>query len=130
MLWMNFEIFCRYETLWDGPVAMVAYSFGGLVLKSLVVEMHKYVYQQQTNNLDVKVQKCCEKFLKFFKGVVFYNVPHVDGTRDLSNYFKWQHQQIPIRYFGKYGIFQPKNGATFHKLCKFYSQRHQHLCIC
>jgi len=85
---MHFETFCRYETLWDGPVAMVAYSFGGLVLKSLVVEMHKLVYQKQTNNLDVKVQNCCEKFLKFFKGVVFYSVPHAGGTQDLLNYFK------------------------------------------
>ncbi|CAK9872797.1 unnamed protein product, partial [Sphagnum jensenii] len=84
----------RYETLWDGPVAMVAYSFGGLVLKSLVVEMHKLVYQKQTNNLDVKVQNCCEKFLKNLKGVVFYSVPHAGGTQDLSNYFKWQCQQI------------------------------------
>jgi hypothetical protein len=85
---MHFEIFCRYETLWDGPVAMVAYSFGGLVLKSLVVEMHKHVYQKQTNNLDVKVQNCCEKFLKNLKGVVFYSVPHASGTQDLSKYFK------------------------------------------
>jgi hypothetical protein len=75
-------------------VAMVAYSFGGLVLKSLVVEMHKLVYQKQTNNLDVKVQNCCEKFLKNLKGVVFYSVPHAGGTQDLSNYFKWQCQQI------------------------------------
>jgi len=52
------------KLFWDGPVAMVAYSFGGLVLKSLVVEMHKRVYQKQTNNLDEKVQNCCEKFLK------------------------------------------------------------------
>ncbi len=94
MLLMHFEIFCRYETLWDGPVAMVAYSFGGLVLKSLVVEMHKHVHQKKMNNLDVKVQKCCEKFLKNLKGVVFYSVPHVSGTQDLSKYFKWQHQQI------------------------------------
>ncbi|KAH9567676.1 hypothetical protein CY35_03G037500 [Sphagnum magellanicum] len=85
----------RYETLWDGPVVMVAHSFGGLVLKTLVVEMHKHVYQQQTNNLDVKVQKCCERFLKNFKGVVFYSVPHAGGTPNLSNYFEWQHQQIP-----------------------------------
>ncbi len=91
---MHFEIFCRYETLWDGPVAMVAYSFGGLVLKSLVVEMHKHVYQKQMNNLDVKVQICCEKFLKNLKGVVFYSVPHAGGTQDLSKYFKWQCQQI------------------------------------
>jgi hypothetical protein len=89
-----FEIFCRYETFWDKPVAMVAYSFGGLVLKSLVVEMHKHVYQKQTNNLDAKAQNCCEKFLKNLKGVVFYSVPHVGGTPDLSKYFKWQCQQI------------------------------------
>jgi hypothetical protein len=94
MLLMHFEIFCRYETLWDGPVAMVAYSFGGLVLKSLVVEMHKQVYQKQINNLDVKVQNCCEKFLKTLKGVVFYSVPHAGGTQDLSKYFKWQCQRI------------------------------------
>ncbi|KAH8968782.1 hypothetical protein BDL97_03G148300 [Sphagnum fallax] len=84
----------RYETLWDGPIAMVAYSFGGLVLKSLVVEMHKHVHQKKINNLDVTVQKCCEKFLKNLKGVVFYSVPHAGGTQDLSKYFKWQHQQI------------------------------------
>jgi hypothetical protein len=89
-----FGIFCRYETFWDKPVAMVAYSFGGLVLKSLVVEMHKHVYQKQTNNLDVKAQNCCEKFLKNLKGVVFYSVPHAGGTQDLSKYFKWQFQQI------------------------------------
>jgi hypothetical protein len=89
-----FEIFCRYETLWDGPVAMVAYSFGGLVLKSLVVEMHKHVYQKQINKLDVKTQNCCEKILKNLKGVMFYSVPHAGGTQDLSKYFKWQCQQI------------------------------------
>ncbi len=89
---MYFEIFCRYETLWDGPMAMVASSFGGLVLKSFMVEMHKHVYQKQMNNLDVKTQNCCEKFLKNLKGVVFYNVPHINGTQDLSKFFKWQCQ--------------------------------------
>jgi hypothetical protein len=89
-----FEIFCRYETFWDGPVAMVAYSFGGLVLKSLVIEMHKHVYQMQMTNLDVKTKNCCEKFLKNLKGVVFYSVPHAGGTQDLSKYFKWQCQHI------------------------------------
>ncbi|CAK9869902.1 unnamed protein product [Sphagnum jensenii] len=84
----------RYETLWDGPVATVAYSFGGLVLKSLVIEMHKHVYQMQMTNLDVQTKNCCEKFLKNLKGVVFYSVPHAGGTRDLSKYFKWQCQHI------------------------------------
>jgi hypothetical protein len=89
-----FEIFCRYETLWDGPVAMVAYSFGGLVLKSLVVEMRKHVYQNQMTPLDVKTKNCCDKILKNLKGVVFYSVPHSGGTKDFSKYFKWQCQQI------------------------------------
>jgi hypothetical protein len=84
-----FEIFCRYEILWDGLVAMVAYSFGGLVFKSLVVEMHKHVSQKKMTNLDVKIRNCCEKILKNLKGVVFYSVPHVGGIEDLSKYFKW-----------------------------------------
>jgi hypothetical protein len=32
--------------------------------------------------------------LKNLKGVVFYSVPHVGGTQDLSKYFKWQCQKI------------------------------------
>jgi len=86
MLLMHFSyIFCKYETLWDGPMAMVASSFEGLALKSFMVEMHKHVYQKQMNNLDVKTQNCCEKILKNLKGVVFYNVPYISGTQDLSS---------------------------------------------
>jgi hypothetical protein len=75
-------------------VALVAYSFGGLVLKSLVVEAHKHVHQRSRNDLDDEVHKCCKTFLNNVKGVVFYGVPHAGGTQDLSNYFIWQHQQI------------------------------------
>jgi len=91
---MHFEIFCSYRTLWDKPVAIVAYSFGGLVFKSLVVEAHKHVYQRTMNDFDFEVQKYCEIFLNNLKGVVFYSVPHAGGTPDLSKYFKWQCQQI------------------------------------
>ncbi len=61
-------------------MVMVAYSFGGHIFKSLVVEAHRNMYQQPMNHLDVGVQKCCEFFLNNFKGVVFYGVPHVGGT--------------------------------------------------
>ncbi|CAM6024430.1 unnamed protein product [Sphagnum balticum] len=82
-----------YQSLWDRPVALVAYSFGGLVLKSLVVEAHKRVNQRLGNDLDDEVHKCCETFLNNVKGVVFYGVPHVGGPQILSNYFASQHQQ-------------------------------------
>jgi hypothetical protein len=75
-------------------VTLVAYSFGGLVLKSLVVEACKHVYQQPKNSLDDKVHKCCKTFFNNVKGVVFYSVPHPSDTQSLSNYFTWQHQQI------------------------------------
>jgi len=91
---MNFGAFCSYQMLWDKPVAIVAYSFGGLVFKSLVVEAHKHVQQSQMNDLGCKLQKYCDLFLKNLKGVVFYSVPHAGGTENLSNYFIWQCQQI------------------------------------
>ncbi len=75
-------------------MALVAYSFGGLVLKSLVVEVHKHVHQRSRNDLDDQVHKCCKMFLNNVKGVIFYGVPHAGGTQNLSNYFIWQHQQI------------------------------------
>jgi hypothetical protein len=80
--------------LWDKPVAIVAYSFGGLVFKSLVVEADKYVHQRLPNDLDIEANKYCELFLNNLKGVVFYSVPHAGGSQDLSKYFKWQRRQI------------------------------------
>jgi hypothetical protein len=81
-------------------VALVAYSFGGLVLKSLVVEAYKHVYQRPKNDLDDEIHKCCKTFLNNVKGVVFYGVPHCGGTQNLSKYFTWQCQQINM--FNKY----------------------------
>jgi hypothetical protein len=109
----------RYETFWDGPVAMVAYSFGGLVLKSLVIEMHKNVYQMQMTNLDAKTKNCCEKFLKNLKGVVFYSVPHAGGTEDLSKYFKWQCEHIA----------KDKTRSSLLKNMKSFDQKMEQLSI-
>jgi len=75
-------------------VALVAYSFGGLVLKSLVVEVYKHVYQGRKNGLDDEIHKCCKTFLNNVKGVIFYGVPHSGATQYLSQYFTWQYQQI------------------------------------
>jgi hypothetical protein len=88
-------------------VALVAYSFGGLVLKSLMVEAHKHVRQKPRNDLDNEVQKCCTTFLNNVKGVIFYGVPHSGGTQYLSNYFTWQHQQINTlnKYATQSGFF-------------------------
>jgi hypothetical protein len=95
-------------------VALVAYSFGGLVLKSLVVEARKRVYQRLTNDLDGEIQKSCKTFLNNVKGVVFYGVPH-SGAINLSKYFKWQWQQINTfnKHFAQLGF--AKNLEPFNK---------------
>ncbi len=97
-------------------MALVAYSFGGLVLKSLMVEAHKYVHQKQKNCLDDEVHKCCKTFLNNVKGAVFYGVPHAGGTQYLSNYFAWQHQQINT--LNKYAA----QSSFFFNLKSFNSQ--------
>ncbi len=106
--------------LWDGPVALVAYSFGGLVLKSLVVEAHKHVHQRSRNDLDDEVHKCCKRFLNNVKGVIFYGVPHAGGTQDLSNYFTWQHQQINT-------LNKCANQSSFLKNLESFNPQMEHL---
>ncbi|CAK9228839.1 unnamed protein product [Sphagnum troendelagicum] len=111
----------RYQSLWDGPVALVGYSFGGLVLKSLVVEARKHVYQRSKNILDDEIHKCCETFLNNVKGVIFYGVPHSGGTQSLSKYFTWQYQQI--NKLNKY-VTQPgfsKNLEIFNSQMEYLS---------
>ncbi|CAK9256841.1 unnamed protein product [Sphagnum jensenii] len=109
-----------YQSLWDGPVALVAYSFGGFVLKSLVVEAHKHVHQRRINDLDDKVQKCCKTFLNNVKGVIFYSVPHAGGTQSLSNYFIWKHQQI--KTLSKYAT-----KSSFQKNLESFNPQMEHL---
>jgi len=94
-------------------VALIAYSFGGLVLKSLVVEAHKNVHQRRRNDLDDEVRKCCKTFLNNVKGVIFYGVPHAGGTKYFDE-FIWQHQQINTlsKYASQSGFF--KNLKSFN----------------
>jgi len=102
-------------------VALVAYSFGGLVLKSLVVEARKRLCQRLINGLDDEIQKCCKTFLNNVKGVVFYGVPH-SGATNLSKYFKWQCQQINT--FNKYAtqLGFSKNLKPFNLQMEYLSQ--------
>jgi len=41
-------------TFWIAPIVLVGYSFGGIVLKSLVVDVHKHIYQKVANEYDIR----------------------------------------------------------------------------
>jgi hypothetical protein len=50
---------CRnYKSYWEAPIVLVGYIFGGLVLKSLVVEVDKCV--EQTHNVS-DMELCVEQ---------------------------------------------------------------------
>ncbi len=78
---------CRYATLWIAPIVLVGYSFGGLVLKSLVVDVHKRISQKVTNPYEKITMTNCKRFLENLKGIIFYGVPHTGGLKELLKYF-------------------------------------------
>jgi hypothetical protein len=84
----------RYETLWDAPIVLVGYCFGGLVLKSLVVEVQQHIHQRIINLTDAAINRSCKRFLENLKGTIFYGVPHAGGNEGFSKYFSWKCQQI------------------------------------
>jgi hypothetical protein len=54
---------------------MTGHSFGGLVMKSLVVEAHKWAHRRVTNGLEAQFKQLAMRFLANLKGIAFYAVP-------------------------------------------------------
>jgi hypothetical protein len=65
---------------------LVGHSFGGLVLKSLVVKLKRSsTMQNPTNPWSTATVKDAEVFLRNVRGVAFYAVPHA-GSRNIAEY--------------------------------------------
>jgi hypothetical protein len=50
------------------PIVLVGYSFGGLVVKSLMVEVHQRIHQKSKNPLEQKVNESCKSIQNILKG--------------------------------------------------------------
>jgi len=80
------NMFCRYE--WHHPIVLIGHSFGGLVLKSLVVELEKAsTIRNPTNSLSEAIVQRAKVFLRNVRGVAFYAVPHA-GSSNFAEYVK------------------------------------------
>jgi hypothetical protein len=66
---------------------LVGYSFGGLVIKSLVVEAKKTTQEHCKNGMDRSRRDSCRAFMRNLKGIVFYSVPHSGASKDFEKYF-------------------------------------------
>ena len=68
-------------------MVLVGHSFGGLVIKSLVVEVHKAWMRGASHNLlDENSIECARAFLAGLRGIIFYAVPH--GGANMGEIYK------------------------------------------
>jgi triacylglycerol esterase/lipase EstA (alpha/beta hydrolase family) len=85
---INIVCIYSYENLWCAPIVLVGHSFGGLVIKSLVVEIKRHMNQKTSNDMDVTTNARSKDFYYNLTGVIFYGTPHEGGTKTYSTYFQ------------------------------------------
>ncbi|KAH9536435.1 hypothetical protein CY35_17G108700 [Sphagnum magellanicum] len=74
----------RYE--WHHPIVLIGHSFGGLVLKSLVVKLkRRLAIKNATDSWSKATVQCAKVFLSNVRGVAFYAVPHA-GSSNIAEY--------------------------------------------
>jgi hypothetical protein len=84
---INIVCICSYKNLWCAPIVLVGHSFGGLIIKSLVVEIKRCMDQKISNDMDLAMNARSKDFYDNLNGVIFYGVPHEGGTKTFSTYF-------------------------------------------
>jgi predicted alpha/beta hydrolase family esterase len=67
-------------------IVLVGHSFGGLVIKSLMVEVDKAVKERALSTIEKKKQARCKAFQENVKGIMFYAVPHTGIDTDFKTY--------------------------------------------
>ncbi|CAM6028484.1 unnamed protein product [Sphagnum balticum] len=74
----------RYE--WHRPIVLIGHSFGGLVLKSLIVKLKREsTIRNPTNSWSKSTVQHAKVFLRNVRGVAFYAVPHA-GSSNFTEY--------------------------------------------
>ncbi len=67
-------------------IVLVGHNFGGLVIKSLMVEVHKAVNERARNAIEKEKHARCKAFQVNVKGIMFYAVPHTGANKNFKTY--------------------------------------------
>jgi predicted alpha/beta hydrolase family esterase len=67
-------------------IVLVGHSFGGLVIKSLMVEVDKAVKERAISAIERNKQARCKAFQVNVKGIMFYAVPHIGAKKNFKTY--------------------------------------------
>ncbi len=94
---INIVCIYRYISLWRAPIVLVGHSFGGLIIKSLVVEIKKRCMNKiPSNDIESVMNERSKDFYDNLTGVIFYGVPHEGGTKAFSTHFTQICQEMGI----------------------------------
>ncbi len=93
---INIVCIYRYMSLWHAPIVLVGHSFGGLIIKSLVVEIKRWMNKKPLNDIDSAINERSKYFYDNLTGVIFYGTPHEGGTKAFSTYFAQVCQEMGI----------------------------------
>jgi hypothetical protein len=85
---------CSNQELWGGQIILIGHSFGGLVIKSLVVKVGKRRLAATKNDFERRTKMNCTRFLKNLSGIVFYSVPHSGATPKFRDYYMERYRRI------------------------------------
>ncbi|KAH9549180.1 hypothetical protein CY35_10G006100 [Sphagnum magellanicum] len=67
-------------------IVLVGHSFGGLVIKSLMVEVDKAIKERTRSAIEKNKQARCKSFQVNVKGIMFYAVPHIGADKNFKTY--------------------------------------------
>jgi triacylglycerol esterase/lipase EstA (alpha/beta hydrolase family) len=82
----------------DQTIVLIGHSFGGLVIKSLVVKAHQAALRRPANRLDQPKKEMCANFLANIGGIFFYGVPHTGSL--IAKYVKNLNKVFPLQLAG------------------------------
>ncbi|CAM6033166.1 unnamed protein product, partial [Sphagnum compactum] len=82
----------------DQTIVLIGHSFGGLVIKSLMVKAHQAAHRRPANQLDKYKKEMCTKFLANIRGIFFYGVPHTGSL--IADFFKNLNKVFPLQLAG------------------------------
>ncbi|KAH8956105.1 hypothetical protein BDL97_07G021400 [Sphagnum fallax] len=79
-------------------IVLIGHSFGGLVIKSLVVKAHQAAQRLPAKRLDSSKKEMCTNFLANIEGIFFYGVPHTGSL--IAKYVKNLNKVFPFQLAG------------------------------
>jgi len=85
VVFIDLDLHYEWKLGQEHPFVLIGHNFGGIVIKSLVFEIHKIFQQQRCNNLEKSYVEKTNVFLRNMLGVAFYVVPHI-GSQPLIEY--------------------------------------------